>query len=287
MAFLLACAQVWPVFAQQCIAIDLNNRKVELADFSFGKLNIKGDFLFDVVRENGSLVLNLEGKDILVKEKKLPWLKLKIVKRGDKLFINNFSSPEFIVRGNFNLADQALFLDINVNTSQNSPTLAGHINARAKIWGHLNNCLASGSINVADGNYQGVEFLRLAVNFLGKPPLLNLTDSEVTLKDGSIFKIEGLLSLKDFNNLFPKAEFISQKVILGDWQLLAQENKNVGFKKEIDDKFDIVFDAYDQQDEQALDAGTELRYKMHGDKFLKLRMEEDKSIFGIERRKEF
>ncbi|MDD5584306.1 MAG: hypothetical protein PHV55_04545, partial [Candidatus Omnitrophica bacterium] len=257
------------------------------ADFSLGAMDVKGNFLFDVARENGSVVLNLEGKDIVFKEKRLPWVKLKVVKTGDTIVISNFSSPEFMVRGNLNLNSQECFLDINVNTQESAPVLTGSINARAKIWGHLTNCLASGSINISNGNYQGVEFLDLALNFLGKPPLLTLTDSQITLKDGSIFTIEGMLSLRDFDNLFPGAEFISQKVIFGDWQLLAQEKNNVGFKKEVDDKFDILFDANDRQDEDTLNTGTELRYKMQGDKFLKLRMESDRSILGIERRKEF
>jgi hypothetical protein len=283
----LAISAYVPAFAQGYIAIDLVNQRVELADFSFGTMNVKGDFLFAVARENGSVVLNLEGKDVSVKEKRLPWVKLKIVKTGDTLVISNFSSPEFMVRGNLNLNSQDLFLDISINTNENDPVLAGLIDARAKIWGHLTNCLASGSINISNGNYQGVEFSNLALNFLGKPPLLSLTDSQVVLKDGSIFTIEGLLSLRDFNNLFPRAEFVSQKVIFGDWQLLAQEKNNVGFKKEVDGKFDVLFDARDRQDEQSLNAGTELRYKMQGDKYLKLRMENDRSIFGIERRKEF
>ena len=285
---LLVLLCVWTVncFSQNCITIDFINRKIELADFSFKNLNVKGDFLFDIKREDGSLIFNLDGKNVWLKSKSLSWLKLRLTKKGETIFIHNFSSPEFMIKGKFNLVSRDLFFDINVNSCEKHPLLEGKISAKVKVWGRLGNYLTSGSINIADGRYQGVEFLYLMLNFLGKPPLLNLTDSEVILKDGSSYKIEGLLNLKDLNNLFPDAEFISQKVSFGEWKLLAQEKTSVSLKKEINDKFDILLDASEKEG-SPVDRGTELRYKIQDDKFLKLRMEDDKSILGLERRKEF
>ncbi|MBU2102823.1 MAG: hypothetical protein KKF80_05455, partial [Candidatus Omnitrophica bacterium] len=220
---------VMPLYAQNSVAIDFQNRKIEMAGFPIGNLNIRGDFTFDVKSENEALIFNLEGKNIAVKEKLFPWIKLKIVKRGDTLYVSHFSSPEFLVKGNVNIENQDVFLNVDVNTFQEEPQLKGKISAHAKIWGQLTNYLASGSINIMDGVYQGVEFSSFALNFLGKPPLLMLTDSKIVLKNGSSYAIDGTLSLRDFNNLFPGAAFVSHEVTLDGWRLLAEEDKNVGF----------------------------------------------------------
>jgi hypothetical protein len=284
---IFVCTAALNCYSQNCITIDFSNGRVELADFFLKNINIKGDFLFDIKRrQDGSLIFNLDGRDVWLKSVNLSWVKLRLTKEGDTIFIYNFSSPEFTMRGRFNLSSHELFFDINVNSNRKEELLEGKINANVKLWGYLGNCFASGSVDIADGRYQGVEFSRLMLNFLGKPPLLNLTDSRVILKDGSSYTIVGLLNIRDLRNLFPKAEFISQRVSFGDWKLLAEDKANVSLRKEIDGKFDVLFEASEKED-SPINRGTELRYKLQDDNFLRLRMEDNKSILGFERRKEF
>jgi hypothetical protein len=121
---------------------------------------------------------------------------------------------------------------------------------------------------------------------LGKPPVFPFNDSRITLKDGSVYNIEGELDMRDFSNIFPKAAYVSKKVTLGDWTLLSESEKSVGFKKNVDDKVDVVFDTYDRPD-QYMESGTEVRYKIQKDQFLRLRMQEDQTIVGFEKRKDF
>jgi hypothetical protein len=65
------------------------------------------------------------------------------------------------------------------------------------------------------------------------------------------------------------------------WQIFGRKEE-VGLKKQIDDKFDVKIDA-----EPTEEGGTELRYNLTDDNFLKLRMQEEKTILGVENIKEF
>lgn len=273
-------------FAHNNIEVDLSAGKVQFSDFCLGDLETKGEFSFNLKEENGSLILALEGKDVSLWKRTLPWIKAKLIKRGDRLFINYIYSPEFMLKGEIDLAQDKIFLDLEVNSAQGFASLGGDVKAKAKVWGKLDDFLVTGSVTIENGKYKKRQFSRLSLNFLGKLPLLNLTDSCCVLTNGSIYKIEGALNLADFNNLFPAARFVSQKVSLNGWELLFEEEKNVGLKKGVDGKFDIVFDTYRESD-NFMDRGAELRYKLNTGEFLRWRMQEDKTIVGFERKKEF
>jgi hypothetical protein len=92
--------------------------------------------------------------------------------------------------------------------------------------------------------------------------------------------------LRDYSNLIPDAEFVAQKIFVGEWQLFSQDFKKVGLKKNVDDKIDVFLSAEGGQEEGS-GAGTELRYNLRDDKFLGLRKEGDRSTLRFERRKDF
>jgi hypothetical protein len=48
----------------------------------------------------------------------------------------------------------------------------------------------------------------------------------------------------------------------------------------------VLLATYDKTDD-LVNAGTEVRYKLKDDQFLRLRMEDDRTIIGFERRKDF
>jgi hypothetical protein len=106
------------------------------------------------------------------------------------------------------------------------------------------------------------------------------------LLDGNIYKIEGVMNLRDFSNILPKAEFISKKVNLGGWEIQSDDKTSVGLRRNVDDNFDILLDTYNR-DDTVTNTGAEVRYKILDDQFLRLRMEDDRTIVGFERRKEF
>jgi hypothetical protein len=202
------------------------------------------------------------------------------------IFINYFNSPEFKMKGVVDLGKDELSINIETNSEARYPSLEGLIKAKVSVWGKIPNVLASGYFVIEEGMYQGTEFSRAYFNFLGRPPLLYLTDAEIVLKDGSIYKIEGVMDVSNMGNLFPGAEFVSRKISVDGWELLSENKESVGLKKNVDNKFDILFNT-DAKDGSSMDTATELRYNIKSDKFLRLRIQEDETIFGFERRREF
>lgn len=284
-------------FPHGFIEIDLNKREIKFDSFRFGNYSIVADLFFDVRQKDGSLIFSLDGKKIsLTSEKSLPsewitkrnfsWIEMKMLLKDNNLFINYFRSPEFLIRGKIDLTTQELLLDVDGKWQEKSVFLDGNTKISLRIWGRLSDYLVNGTLDVEDGVYRDVEFSKFCVHFLGKPPLFHLTDSQITLRDGSVYEIDGAMDIRDFSNIFPKAVYISKKVALGDWKMLSESDKNVGLRKNVDDNLDVVFDTYDRED-QSMETGTEVRYKIKRDQFLRLRMQDDKTIVGFERRKEF
>jgi len=283
-------------FPSHFVEIDLTKRQITFDEFRLGNYNINGALFFDAKKENNSLIFHLEGNNLLLdsaspaesswlKKRDFSWLKLRLVKRDNTLFIHYLNSPEFLIKGKINLENEEVSLNLDGNWQEDSLLMEGRIKAQARVWGTVSDILVNGSFEVTNGRYQSLTFSRFSANFLGKPPILNLTDSQISLPDGSIFRIEGVMDLTDFNNLFPKAEYISRKVVLGEWQVQGESDKNVGVKKNVDNNIDVVFDTYNK--DEFMSSGTEVRYKVKQNQFLRLRMQDDKTIVGFERRKEF
>jgi hypothetical protein len=286
-----------PCFSKGFVDIDLNKGEIRFENFHFGKYNIVADLFFDVKAKDSSLILNLEGSNILLKprqpqdcawmsKRNFSWIKLRMLLKDNTLFINYLYSPEFLIRGKIDLATYNFVLDFDGRWQEKSVFLEGDVKTSLRLYGKVKDYMVNGMFDVRNGIYRDVEFSKFSSHFLGKPPLFYVTDSEVTLKDGGVYKIEGAMDIRDLANLFPKAEFISRQVAIDGWKLLSERERNVGLKKNVDDNLDVVFDTYDRE-EELMKAGTEVRYKVKKDQFLRLRMQEDKTIVGFEKRKEF
>jgi hypothetical protein len=265
--------------------LDLVKKKVRVVDFFIGKNRIRGDFLYSLKREKVYSEVLLEGNDIVVGERKIPWVKSKIIKKRDVLLISYLSSPEFTIKGKINLNTEEIVLDIEVNF-QGRSFLEGKAKLKAKVWGKLSDLMSSGTLTVDKGKYYDKEFAYLSLNFLGKIPLLNLMDSKVVLKDGSSYDIEGTIDLRKMDDALALTEFISKNITFGEWEVLSEEDKNIGLRKDVDEKFDILFNTYDDKYDY-MDTGAELRYKVEKNQFLRLRMEGERTIIGFEKRKQF
>lgn len=282
------------------ISVDLTKNKILFTNFPLGNLNISGRCYFKIDNFlTDSFTLVLEGRNFTINEKRIPWVKLKITKIKDFIYLHYLKVPQGVLKGNINLANKELSLELEVNGIWESLFLRRLINtpegflntnlrgmacAKAKIWGPIKNPNTAGILCLKNGRYKETEFSELNLMFLGKPPLLELTDSFVVLLDGSIYSINGILDLHD--ELISNAEFISRKVKIGGWQLLSERRKNVGLKTNLNDKFDLLLDTYDKND-TSMSAGAELRYKMPDNNFLRLRVQQDKAIVGFEKRQEF
>ena len=268
------------------IEFDFNSKEIKFVDFALGDYKISGNFCFDVVNSDGSLIFNLEGEDIALGKKEFTWVKAKLIKREDKFALSYFSSPEFVVKGDFDPGSKELNLNIDIDSQQKFSALEGKMKGRVSIWGVLGSLLATGNLTIEEGRYADMEFVSMFLNFLGKPPLLNLTDSSVTLSDGSIYEIQGAINLVNLDSFWEEAEFIARRMYLNGWGLYSGNQGDAGFKKDIDEKFDISIGTKEGYGD-APDSGAELRYKLQKERFLKFHMKERETILGFENKKEF
>ncbi|MCM8786897.1 MAG: hypothetical protein NC935_02460 [Candidatus Omnitrophica bacterium] len=265
------------------IVFDAVNKNIQLQNF-YLPINIEGDVFFNIKQQRDCFVLNLEAKDLIIDEKLLSWVRLRLIKKENEVFIDNFSLPYLILKGRFNLITGDIFFDINANY-KSTDLLTGQVQMNTKAWGRLDNFIISGYLNIFNGEYKAIKFERIFLNFFGSFPTLFLTDSYIILSDKSNYKIEGRLNIGNFKNLFSDIQFVMEKFFLGDWKLISQDFGKIGLSKNVDEKFSILFD--NPQSDLSIKEGTELNYKLQDDNYLKIRMESDKSILGFEVRKEF
>ncbi len=273
------------------IALDAVERELEFVDFHLGTFTLDGTFRFVFTQDSGSLTLGLEGRGVTLNGQYFSWLKAHLTRRGELIFIDSLTVPQYALKGSIDFKEQEFSLDAEGRWQEDSQFLEGDVYVKAKIWGEFSNFATSGYLTVSDGVYESQEFSKLRLDFLGKPPLLNVTDSEILLAGGSVYEIEnGVLDLRDFSNpMISGDNFISQKAYLGDWQIYSDSQKSAGLRKQVDPKLDVFLNTSDpERDERKdLQSGTELRYNWKDDQFLKLRMESDRTILGFEKRRDF
>ena len=240
--FLIFCSLAVNIcFCENKIELNLIDKKIKLLDFSLGSYKVDGSFSFELKEDKSSLIFNLKGDDILLtipnqgKEnvKRIEWIRLQLVKVGNLIFIKELSLPEFEARGNVNLEKDEFALGIDAGWQHNSKNLKGLVKVKAKLWGSLDNFLTSGHLIITNGSYKNSEFSQFRIDFLGKPPVLNITESRAVLTDGTVLSVKGELNLRDFAAPLAGAEFTPQKIFVGDWQLFSQADKDIGLKKDI------------------------------------------------------
>ncbi|MBP7088570.1 MAG: hypothetical protein KBB01_04650 [Candidatus Omnitrophica bacterium] len=282
---------------QDLIEVDLVNKEVKLVDFLLGNCKLNGSFTLALSQDSGSLTINLIGKNIsifsldnklLAKEEKLefPWLKARFVKINNIIFIEEFSWPQFMVVGNINLDKGELALKVNGTWQANLQVFEGDAKIALDIWGKLGKFFTSGHLLANNGRYKKRRFSQFRLDFLGNPPIFNITDSEVIALDGSIFEIEGILDLRNFSNLIPGAKFSAQKIFIDEWQLFSAESQDIGLRKDLDNNFGVYLSANEEEEERT-GANTELRYNLEDDKMLKFKVGRDQTLLQLERRKDF
>ncbi|MBD3246271.1 MAG: hypothetical protein GF333_04600 [Candidatus Omnitrophica bacterium] len=269
------------------VELDLNARRGKIRGFSLGAFEVAAAFEYQIKAEEDYAVYTLEGKDVRVGSKYFPEVSARIVHREESVMLTHLRASGLLLSGKLSLPEETVQFRLQAKWAQQSELLSGRIDLDAKIWGQLGNMLTTGTVEIEDGQYQGTQFAHMFLNFLGKPPVLSITDSKITLSDGGEFEVVGQMDIGNFDNIFPGADFVSQKLGLGEWELESDKEKSVEVKKSVDPKFDVSFGAYEQRSERTMGPAAEVRYKMQSDDFLRLRFEEDETVVGFERRKEF
>jgi len=271
---------------QDLIEIDLIKNQVKLVDFNLGGYKVNGEFIFALDKDNSSLTLDVAGSNITFADKGIPWVKARLVLSGDIVFISYIYSPQFIAKGEIDLEKNELNLNVEGSWRKSSSLLEGEVKIKVKAWGGISSFLTSGYLVVDGGKYKGKEFIYLRIDFLGRLPVLNITDSQLILKNGNVIEIKGVLDLRDFSNILPGAGYSPQKIFIDQWQLFSGDNESVGLKKQLDEKFDVFVNTNGGEEGES-GPQTELRYNWKDDKFLRLKMEGEGTTLRFEKRKDF
>ncbi len=274
-----------PASGQDVIEINLIKAEVKVVNFHLGTCKVNGKFRFTVNKEDSSLILDVKGRDITLENKIISWLRVRLVLREDAISIPYLYLPQFMAKGEIDLKNNKLSFDLEGSWQEESELLEGEIKVDVKAWGGISSFLISGHLVVEGGKYKGKDFSHLRLDFLGRPPVLNITDSQLSLKSGNIVEIKGILDLRDFSNILPGVEYKVQKAYIGQWQLFSEDDKNIGLKKQLDDKIDVFVNASPQT--EAWGPQTELRYNWKDDKYLRLKMEGEDTILRLEKRRDF
>lgn len=272
-------------YDRDLIEIDLVKKKAQLVDFYLGSFKVNGDLAFDLEQDSGSLILEVKAGKITFSDKIIPWVVAKLKINGKVVDVSYICLPRLIAKGKVDLSRNKLDFVLEGSWEENSSFLEGEVKIKIKAWGSIDSFLTSGYLVVDGGRYKGKDFTHLRIDFLGKLPLLNITDSQLVLESGNVVEIKGVLDLRDFSNILPGAEYSPQKIFIDKWQLFSLDNESIGLKKQIDDKLGILVDTGGTEDSNVPQA--ELRYNWKDDKFLRLDMEDEGTTLKFERRRDF
>lgn len=272
-------------FNEDVIEIDLTKAEIKIVNFHLGTYKANGKFNFTVNKENSSLILDVMGRGITFENKIISWLSARLVLRENIISIPYFYSPQFIANGEIDLKNNKLSFDLEGSWQEESRLLEGEIKMKVKAWGSISSFLISGHLKVDGGKYKGKDFSYLRLDFLGRPPLLNITDSQLRLRTGNVVEIKGTLDLRDFSNILPEVKYEVQKAYIGQWQLFSEEDENIGLKKQLDGKIGVFVNAGPET--EAWGPQTELLYNWKDDQYLRLKMQGEDTILRFEKRKDF
>ena len=278
-------------FCRDGIEINLIKKEVKVNNLRVENYKINGEFSFEVNEKNSSLILDVRGENITCtlltgeEDKVIPWVEARLNLKQGIIFIPYLHGPQFAANGKIDLKKDELNFNLEGSWREESKFLEGEVRVKVKAWGGISSFLTSGYLVVEGGKYKGKDFSYLRLDFLGRPPVLNITDSQLVLKNGNVVEIKGVLDLRDFSNILPGVKYKIQKAYIGQWQLFSGDNKNVGLKRQLDDKFDVFVNT--SSEAEAWGPQTELRYKWKDDKYLKLKMEGEGTTLRLEKRRDF
>lgn len=263
------------------IEVDLGKKSLKIVDLDLAGYSLSGDFSLRRQDKDGYSIFFLSGEDVLVGQRKIGSLHSRITTRGKVIFVDSFESLKFSGHGSIDLKEENFIFNFKSDWFEDTDHFRGDVSLTAKAWGWFDSFLASGQFIISDGSYEGIEFDRLQCSFFGSPPVFSLTDMELFFAGRGSFQLRGELDLRDPGSFFPSAELVSHKLFLEGWEVFSGQGE-LGFRRKIDDRFDIRVETEADQEGSA-----ELRYSLERDNFLKLRIEKEDTILGVERRREF
>ena len=259
---------------------------VSLSGFTLGKFELKGAVYFNVKKSDEYSVYTIVTDDLVVGEVAFGKVEAKITRKNSEFTITYIKGKNFLVTGKVDFFKNNLLLNVSANNLLVRENMKGTLRSKMCVKGGLYKPWIKGTSYLKDGEYFGRKFSEAHLSYSGYMPYLRLSNSEVTLNSGSRFLLEGFVNMNDLSAMFSSSELSSKEVNLGGWKVFSRDNGG-GFSKDIDDHMGVTFGGMINREDRPEQLGAEFRYQLAEDKFLKFRMEENKSIVGFEKRTEF
>lgn len=245
-------------------------------------------------REKDYTIYRLTIPNIVINDKNISGVKGEIVQKKDNFFIRYIKSNNILLQGKYSLNND-LPLDIKilfyrlpldrVNGIFRRLSMQGILKGNLRLYGDIDNLFSEGKFDIDNGNFLGHNFYNAQIRFKGSIPLLKLYDSHIFFTKEMVFSLEGFIDIMDMANLFVNPTYESERVPLGDWKIVSPDGKNNVVLNKDDEVYIVLDSSVDNTDLSKESA--EVKYKLGKNKFIKMRLEGERSIIGLEQRKEF
>ncbi|MBN2483096.1 MAG: hypothetical protein JXD21_02680 [Candidatus Omnitrophica bacterium] len=257
-----------------------------LSQVQCGQSTLNGDVAVHVTKKEDYLIYNIHIDGLGWGGFAFSPIEAKIIKKGSEFIINYAKSKDFLIRGKIDYAKNIVDLNVNVHMAMTMEGFLGDVQGDIFIQGSTNNPLLRGKLLVKDGKLVNFTFKETVLFFSGTYPYLNVSDSQTVLPDGTAYILEGRINIRDFQTMYASLRSSAKEIIsIGDWKIYRGID-DAGIGRDVDSRLGVRLGGSSAPN-QAQQLGTELRFRLDENKFLKYRIEEDKSILGFERKSEF
>lgn len=257
-----------------------------LSQVQLGDSTIDGDAIVKVTKKEDYLIYNITIKNISWEDIPFAPIEAKIIKKGDEFIINYAKSQDFLIRGKIDYQKNMVDLNTTVHKSVVMENFEGDIQGDIIIEGSTDSPLLRGKLIVKDGKIVDFVFKESKLFFSGTYPYFTVADSQTVMSDGTTYILEGMINAQDFHTMYASLRSSAKQLIsIGEWKIYRTEG-DAGIDRAIDSHIGVRLGS-SSADQNPQQLGTELRFRLDENRFLKYRIEEDKSILGFERKSEF
>lgn len=261
--------------------------RILLSELKIGDIPLDGEAFVSVTKSQGYYIYNLDIRDLALGDLVLSAIEAKVVKKNEQLIINYAKSKDFLIRGKIDYVKNAIDLNVTVHMTMDTEDFRGQVKGEVMVSGTFDHPALRGSIFVKDGKLVDLVFKESSLFFNGYYPYLSINNSEVVLTEGTTYLLDGVVNAGDFKSLYAGLRSSAKELLsLGQWRLYNGAGDR-GIGRDVDSRLGVRMGSATSGKPTQEQLGTELRFRLNGDQFLKYRVQEDKSILGFERKREF
>ncbi len=261
--------------------------RVLLSEFKIGDSSFGGEASVSVARSQGYFIYNVDIRDLTLGDLMLAPIKAKVIKKEGQLIINYAKSEDFLIRGTMDYVKNQVDLNVTVHMDMDTEDFRGQVKGEVVVAGAFDHPALRGKLFVKDGKLVDLVFKESSLFFNGYYPNLRINNSEVVLLEGTTYLLDGFVNAGDFKSLYAGLRSSAKEILsVGQWRIYNDAGDK-GLGRDVNSRLGVRLGSDTSGIPAQRQLGTELRFRVRGDQFLKYRVQEDKSILGFEKKSEF